>query len=98
MILLKISIWLKRWNTWLPGSKVRMITQSVFVDPSVQLSTFPWSRGSSTSWGCGVRCLVMQGGQGDVKHWAFNDPPRRTAEFIDAPPSPAQFRQLGARV
>jgi glucosamine-6-phosphate deaminase len=50
------------------------------------------------SWDSGVRCLVMQGGQGDVKHWAFNDPPRRTAEFIDAPPSPAQFRQLGARV
>ena len=40
----------------------------------------------------------MQGGQENVKHWAFNDPPRRTAEFIDAPPSPAQFRQLGARV
>jgi glucosamine-6-phosphate deaminase len=50
------------------------------------------------SWDCGVRCLVMQGGQGDVKHWAFNDPPRRTAGFVDAPPSPAQFRQLGARV
>ena len=50
------------------------------------------------SWDCGVRCLVMQGGQGDVKHWAFNDPPRRIAEFIDAPPSPAQFRQLSARV
>jgi glucosamine-6-phosphate deaminase len=50
------------------------------------------------SWDSGVRCLVMQGGQGDVKHWAFNDPPRRTAEFIDSPPSPAQFRQLGARV
>jgi glucosamine-6-phosphate deaminase len=50
------------------------------------------------SWDCGVRCLVMQGGQGDVKHWAFNDPPRRTGEFIDAPPSPAQVRQLGARV
>ena len=24
-----------------------------------------------------VRCAVMQGGQGEVKHWAFNDPPRR---------------------
>ena len=24
-----------------------------------------------------VRCAVMQGGQGDIKHWAFNDPPRR---------------------
>ncbi len=23
-----------------------------------------------------VRCIVMQGGQGEVKHWAFNDPPR----------------------
>ena len=22
-----------------------------------------------------MRCLIMQGGQGDVKHWAFNDPP-----------------------
>nr|HPM80060.1 glucosamine-6-phosphate isomerase [Candidatus Anammoximicrobium sp.] len=28
------------------------------------------------SWEAGVRCAVMQGGQGDVKHWAFNDPPR----------------------
>ncbi len=27
--------------------------------------------------GAGVRCAVMQGGQGDIKHWAFNDPPRR---------------------
>jgi glucosamine-6-phosphate deaminase len=26
-----------------------------------------------------VRCLVMQGGQGEVKHWAFNDPPKRRA-------------------
>ena len=24
-----------------------------------------------------ARCVVMQGGQGEVKHWAFNDPPRR---------------------
>ena len=23
-----------------------------------------------------VRCVVMQGGQGEVKHWAFNDPPQ----------------------
>jgi glucosamine-6-phosphate deaminase len=50
------------------------------------------------SWESGVRCLVMQGGQGDVKHWAFNDPPRRTKEFIDAPPSPSDFRQLPTRV
>ena len=50
------------------------------------------------SWDCGVRCLVVQGGQGDVKHWAFNDPPRRSGEFVDAPPSPAHFRQLGTRI
>ena len=25
-----------------------------------------------------IRCVIMQGGQGEVKHWAFNDPPRRT--------------------
>ena len=25
------------------------------------------------SW-AGVCCAVMQGGQGDIKHWAFNDP------------------------
>jgi glucosamine-6-phosphate deaminase len=56
--------------------------------------TAPYRR----SWDCGIRCLVMQGGQGDVKHWAFNDPPRRAKEFLDAPPSPAQFRQLGARL
>ena len=24
-----------------------------------------------------ARCAVMQGGQGDIKHWAFNDPLRR---------------------
>ena len=24
-----------------------------------------------------ARCVVMQGGQGEVKHWAFNDPPKR---------------------
>lgn len=45
-----------------------------------------------------ARCLVMQGGQGEVKHWAFNDPVRRTGEFADAPPSPEQYRALGTRV
>jgi len=43
-----------------------------------------------------VRCAVMQGGQGDVKHWAFNDPPRRDGK--DHPPSPAEYRQLPTRV
>src|SRR6266511_4061164 len=46
----------------------------------------------------GVRCAVMQGGQGDVKHWAFNDPPRRKGKYKDIPPSPAEYRNLTTRV
>jgi glucosamine-6-phosphate deaminase len=46
----------------------------------------------------GVRCAVMQGGQGDVKHWAFNDPPKRAGAFRHAPPSPADYRRLATRV
>ena len=49
------------------------------------------------SWD-GVRCAVMQGGQGDVKHWAFNDPPRRAGKYLDAPPTPAEYRALPTRV
>ena len=45
-----------------------------------------------------IRCMIMQGGQGDVKHWAFNDPPRREGEFQNAPPTPEHYRELGARV
>jgi glucosamine-6-phosphate deaminase len=45
-----------------------------------------------------VRCLVMQGGQGEVKHWAFNDPPRRSGKFAVEPPSPAEYRRLGTRL
>jgi glucosamine-6-phosphate deaminase len=45
-----------------------------------------------------VRCLVMQGGQGDVKHWAFNDPPPREGRYKDEPPSPQEYRRLGTRV
>jgi glucosamine-6-phosphate deaminase len=45
-----------------------------------------------------IRCAVMQGGQGDVKHWAFNDPPKREGAYKDAPPSPAEQRKLPARV
>jgi glucosamine-6-phosphate deaminase len=44
------------------------------------------------------RCAVMQGGQGEVKHWAFNDPPRRAKPYHDAPPSPAEYQKLAARV
>jgi len=46
----------------------------------------------------GVRCAVMQGGQGDVKHWAFNDPLPRRGRFKNAPPSPAEYRKLATRV
>lgn len=50
------------------------------------------------SWDAGVRCLVMQGGQGDVKHWAFNDPVRRRGKYKDAPPSPEEYGRLATRV
>jgi len=46
----------------------------------------------------GVRCAVMQGGQGEVKHWAFNDPVRREGKYQDAPPTPDEYRTLGTRV
>ncbi|MFN3981256.1 MAG: glucosamine-6-phosphate isomerase [Caldilinea sp.] len=45
-----------------------------------------------------ARCVVMQGGQGEVKHWAFNDPPKREAPWIETPPPPEVYRQLGTRV
>jgi len=50
------------------------------------------------SWESGVRCVVMQGGQGDTKHWAFNDPFRREGKYQDQPPTPEEFRKLTARV
>ncbi len=46
----------------------------------------------------GVRCAVMQGGQGEIKHWAFNDPPRREGAYRDHPPTPAEYRRLHTRV
>jgi glucosamine-6-phosphate deaminase len=45
-----------------------------------------------------ARCVTMQGGQGEVKHWAFNDPPRRKAPYDQAPPPPAEYRKLTTRV
>ncbi|MBD3307912.1 glucosamine-6-phosphate isomerase [candidate division KSB3 bacterium] len=45
-----------------------------------------------------ARCLIMQGGQGDVKHWAFNDPVKREGKYADAPPSPEDYRALGTRI
>jgi glucosamine-6-phosphate deaminase len=49
------------------------------------------------SWGL-ARCAVMQGGQGDIKHWAFNDPLKREGRYSDAPPTPAEYRALSTRV
>jgi glucosamine-6-phosphate deaminase len=46
----------------------------------------------------GKRCVVMQGGQGEIKHWAFNDPPRREGPYRDRPPSPDEYRSLATRV
>ena len=56
------------------------------------------TRAYRRSWESGVRCATMQGGQGDVKHWAFNDPPRRKGEYKDHPPSPAEYGKLTTRV
>lgn len=50
------------------------------------------------SWESGVRCAVMQGGQGDVKHWAFNDPVKREGQYKDNPPTPDEFLKLTTRV
>ncbi len=44
------------------------------------------------------RCALMQGGQGEIKHWAFNDPVRREGAYADEPPTPAEYRRLGARM
>lgn len=45
-----------------------------------------------------VRCAIMQGGQGEIKHWAFNDPLPREGQYTDAPPSPEEYRKLGTRI
>ena len=49
------------------------------------------------SWD-GVRCVVMQGGQGDIKHWAFNDPMKRQGDYKDQPPTPQEYGRLTTRV
>lgn len=45
-----------------------------------------------------ARCVVMQGGQGEIKHWAFNDPPKRAGKYLNAPPAPDEYLRLGTRV
>lgn len=44
-----------------------------------------------------VRCVLMQGGQGEIKHWAFNDPLPREGRYKNQPPTPAEYRCLGTR-
>ncbi|MCG8584190.1 MAG: glucosamine-6-phosphate isomerase [Pirellulales bacterium] len=45
-----------------------------------------------------IRCALMQGGQGEVKHWAFNDPPKREGAYQDNPPLPEEYRKLATRI
>jgi glucosamine-6-phosphate deaminase len=45
-----------------------------------------------------ARCAIIQGGQGEVKHWAFNDPLKREGAYADEPPSPEEYRKLETRV
>jgi glucosamine-6-phosphate deaminase len=45
-----------------------------------------------------VQCALMQGGQGEVKHWAFNDPPKREGAYVNDPPTPDEYRQLKSRI
>ncbi len=59
--------------------------------PTIDLTDY------KASWDV-ARCVVMQGGQGEVKHWAFNDPVRREGAYQDAPPTPAEYRSLETRV
>ena len=56
------------------------------------------TRAYRSTWDAGVRCAVMQGGQGDVKHWAFNDPLPRKGRHKNAPPAPEEYRKLATRV
>ena len=46
----------------------------------------------------GIRCAIMQGGQGDIKHWAFNDPVKREKPYDQNPPTPEEYGQLSTRV
>ena len=45
-----------------------------------------------------AKCLIMQGGQGDVKHWAFNEPPQRTGKYVDEPMPLEEYKKLETRV
>ena len=67
------------------------IAESNLHFPSGDLSAYSKSYDS-------VRCVVMQGGQGEIKHWAFNDPLPRSGKYKNTPPTPEEYRKLGTRV
>ncbi|MHC4872095.1 MAG: sugar phosphate isomerase family [Planctomycetota bacterium] len=45
-----------------------------------------------------ARCMVIQGGQGETKHWAFNDPVKREGKYADNPPTPEEYLEMPTRV
>lgn len=45
-----------------------------------------------------IKCAITQGGQGEVKHWAFNDPVKRIGIYKACPPSFSEYSKLSARV
>lgn len=71
--------------------KLRMPLQNLRFPKSASLAEYSKSYDE-------VKCLVMQGGQGEVKHWAFNDPVKRAGKYKDVPPSPEEYRKLSARI
>jgi glucosamine-6-phosphate deaminase len=71
-------------------TKLRMPTRNIHF-PKADVTEYV------KSWQ-GVRCAIMQGGQGDIKHWAFNDPVRREGKYKNEPPEPEEYRRLGTRV
>jgi glucosamine-6-phosphate deaminase len=73
------------------------------IDPALRMPSanlhFPTGDLEAYSRSFGTfRCVVMQGGQGEIKHWAFNDPLPRAGDYKDQPPSPEQYRALKTRV
>lgn len=76
------------FNRILP--ELRMPEQNLHF-PKSELATYfeSWTQ---------ARCVLMQGGQGDVKHWAFNDPVQRQGPYKDNPPSPEEYRKLSSRI
>lgn len=46
----------------------------------------------------GVNCKIMQGGQGEIKHWAFNDPLPRKGVYENRPPTPEEYLELDTRI